>query len=63
VVAWFMDRPTIPILRVGYRRVLQNPMQSAEALKDFLRIDLNVEAMAREVDPSLYRNRSAWLTS
>jgi hypothetical protein len=38
-------------------------MQSAEALKDFLRIDLNVEAMAREVDPSLYRNRSAWLTS
>jgi hypothetical protein len=63
VVAWFMDRPTIPILRVGYRRVLQNPMQSAEALKDFLAIDLNVEAMAREVDPSLYRNRSAWLTS
>jgi hypothetical protein len=59
VVAWFMERPGIPILRVRYRRVLQNPIESAEALKDFLAVDLNVGAMAREVDLSLYRNRSA----
>lgn len=58
VVRWFTDRPEIPVLRVGYRRVLQNPRESADAVKRFLALDLDVEAMAREVDPVLYRNRS-----
>jgi hypothetical protein len=57
VVAWLDDRTDIPVCRVGYRKVLGDPACSAKAVRDFLEIDLNVEAMALAVDPSLYRNR------
>lgn len=57
IVAWLEHREDIPICRMGYRKVLSNPTGSAETVRDFLELDLNVEAMAREVDPSLYRNR------
>ena len=58
VVEWFSERPAIPMLRMGYRRVLQQPLESAQAISGFLGVYLDVEAMAREVDPALYRNRS-----
>jgi hypothetical protein len=57
VIEWFTDRPEIPMLRMGYRQIVQNPRESAQAIADFLAVDLNVDAMAREVDPGLYRNR------
>ena len=57
VVNWFSDRPEIPVLRMGYRRVLKDPLSSAEVIKDFLALDMNTEAMASQVDTSLYRNR------
>jgi hypothetical protein len=44
---------------MGYRRVLQSPRNSAQAIAEFLAVDLDLEAMAREVDPALYRNRSS----
>lgn len=59
VVEWFSERPGIPMMRMGYRRVLQNPRESAQAIAEFLAVDLDVAAMVREVDPALYRNRSA----
>ena len=58
VVAWLERRTEIPVYRMGYRKVLSDPSNSAKAVRDFLDLELNVEAMAREVDPSLYRNRS-----
>ncbi len=57
VQAWLEKRTDVDIHRQPYRRVLQDPIASANAIKDFLGADLNVEAMVREVDPSLYRNR------
>ena len=57
VIAWLEHRTDIPVCRMGYRKVLSDPMGSAKAVRDFLDIQLNVEAMALEVDPSLYRNR------
>jgi hypothetical protein len=57
VVAWLEDRIDIPVCRVGYRRVLSDPIGSAKVVSDFLDFNLKVEAMALEVDPSLYRNR------
>ena len=57
VVAWLEAREDIPICRMGYRKVLNDPEGSAQTVRDFLDLDLNVEAMAREVDPALYRNR------
>ena len=58
VIAWLERRTEIPVCRMGYRKVLSDPSNSAKAVRDFLDLELNVEAMAREVDPSLYRNRS-----
>ncbi len=57
VVAWLEQREDIPMCRMGYRKVLSDPSGSAKTVRDFLDVDLNVEAMAREVDLSLYRNR------
>jgi hypothetical protein len=57
IVAWLEHREDIPVCRVGYRKVLSEPLDSAQKVRDFLDLDLNVEAMAREVDASLYRNR------
>jgi len=57
IVAWLEQREEIPLCRIGYRRVLSDPQGCAQTVRDFLQLDLNVEAMAREVDPSLYRNR------
>jgi hypothetical protein len=57
IVAWLEQREDIPICRMGYRKVLSDPSGSAKIVRDFLDLDLNVEAMTCEVDPSLYRNR------
>ena len=57
VVAWLERRDDIPVCRIGYRKVLSDPAFTANTLRDFLGLDLNVEAMAAQVDPSLYRNR------
>lgn len=59
VVSWFESRSEIPVLRLGYRRLVQDPLAWATAVKEFLNAELDVEAMRREVDPSLYRNRSS----
>jgi len=50
-------RPEIEVLRIGYRRLLQDPKKHAESIKEFLGLDLNTDAMAARVDPALYRNR------
>ena len=57
IIAWLEQREDIPLCRIGYRKVLSNPEGCAQIVRDFLELDLNVAAMAREVDASLYRNR------
>ena len=57
VVSWLEERDDIPVCRMGYRKILNNPLESAETVRDFLGLNLDVEAMAREVDATLYRNR------
>ena len=57
IVAWLEQREDIPVCRMGYRKVLSDPAAAANEVRDFLGLDLNMEAMAREVDPTLYRNR------
>jgi Sulfotransferase domain len=58
VSAWFESRPYVKVIRVLYQEVLSNPERVARNLADFLEIELKVDAMMQEVDPSLYRNRS-----
>jgi hypothetical protein len=58
VDAWLDRRPASTVCRVSYHRVLSEPRVVAEELTQFLQASLDVEAMARQVDPALYRNRS-----
>ena len=54
---WLLQRPDISVFRLPYKRLLEDPTITAQAIKDFLGVDLNVEAMVQQVDLSLYRNR------
>lgn len=57
VCGWLKERPEIEVLYVNYNDVLQNPFSYAEQINGFLDAQLDVEAMASVVDPTLYRNR------
>lgn len=57
VSAFLERRNDVPLHRVGYRRLVSDPAGNAKEIRDFLGLDLNVEAMALQVDPSLYRNK------
>lgn len=57
VSAWLEDRDDLPMLRVGYRKLIADPATHAKAIREFLGIDLNEAAMAEQVDPALYRNK------
>jgi hypothetical protein len=54
---WLAGRENVQVLRVHYHRVLREPKVVAEELAAFLKVPLNIEAMVRPVDGSLYRNR------
>lgn len=54
---WLTRQANIRTLTVRYADVLQNPRAGAEAVSRFLDRDLDLDAMARIVDPALYRER------
>lgn len=54
---WLTDKGNIQVLRVHYHRALREPRATAEAITGFLDVPLDIEAMTREVDQNLYRNR------
>jgi hypothetical protein len=58
VYAWLDGKPHVKTLRVAYHDVLHDPKDVATKLAEFLGNELNLEAMAQQVDPSLYRNRT-----
>jgi hypothetical protein len=47
----------MPVYPVPYPRLIAEPLTIAQTVKDFLDLDLDLQAMAQQVDPSLYRNR------
>ena len=55
VSAWLDRQAHIEARRVDYHEVLRSPMQQAEEVARFLDMPLDTEAMARQVDVSLYR--------
>src|SRR5712672_2006257 len=54
---WLNAKANVQALRVHYHRSLREPKATAEAVADFLKVPLDTEAMTREVDHNLYRNR------
>jgi hypothetical protein len=57
VYAWLNGKSHVKVNRVQYHAVLREPRQTAEAVARFLEVPLDVEAMAQQVDGSLYRQR------
>ncbi len=57
VSAWLEQHGEIPLLRVGYRRLIKDPLDHASEVREFLNMELKVDEMAAQVDPTLYRNR------
>ncbi|MFZ0421205.1 MAG: sulfotransferase [Candidatus Sulfotelmatobacter sp.] len=58
VDAWLDSKAYVKTLRVPYHEVLYDAEAIAKKLTEFLGISLNVEAMSKQVDATLYRNRS-----
>jgi len=58
VYAWLDSKSNVRVVRVAYHEVLNQPIDVSRKLSEFLGIPLNVEAMARQVDSTLYRNRT-----
>jgi hypothetical protein len=55
-------QPQFEHLEVYYRQVLDEPLEAARQINEFLGGHLDVEKMAGVVDPDLYRNRAEKLT-
>jgi hypothetical protein len=54
---WMARQSNMQVLRVHYHRLLREPKPVAEEVAKFLGTGLDLEAMAQQVDGSLYRNR------
>ena len=54
---WLAGKENMQVSRVHYHRVLREPKAVAGEIAAFLGIPLDIEAMVRQVDGSLYRNR------
>ncbi len=55
--AWLARQANIKVLELPYADVIAQPAVQARALSTFLGGDLDEDAMAAAVDPSLYRHR------
>jgi hypothetical protein len=51
-------RDWFDVLYLDFATVIADPERAARAMSDFLGGGLDVEAMAMQVDPDLYRNRA-----
>lgn len=50
--------PHLDFIDVTYRHAVEDPVEQARRLRDFIDYPLDVDEMAAAVDPTLYRNRS-----
>jgi len=55
---WADAQPNITLLPVDYARIVAEPEDTAREIAAFLGRDLDLQAMAQVVDPTLYRNRT-----
>jgi hypothetical protein len=58
VSAWLDRLRGAKVYRIDYHAVLHQPRESAQAIQRFLDLALDTEAMVRQVDLTLYRQRA-----
>ena len=56
--AWIRKQPNFSVLYINYDEAVGDP-ETSRNIAQFLGLALDTEEMARSVDPSLHRNRSA----
>jgi len=54
---WLAEQENVLVLYVHYSDVMADPLTAAQKINVFLGGQLNVMAMAGQIDPQLYRNR------
>jgi hypothetical protein len=57
VHGWLNSQKNVKVYRLPYHDVLQDPKGTAEKVAQFLQVELNVEAMTRQVDGTLHRQK------
>ena len=57
LMTWLDQQNCMNVLYVSYNEIIQDPEKNARKITRFLARDLNVSAMTRVVDSSLYRQR------
>ena len=57
VANWEKQAPNVEILRVNYKKMLENPDKEIERVNQFLDGVLNTPQMNEVVDPNLYREQ------
>ena len=57
VHSWVSSQPNIKMLRLPYHDVVRDPKAASLQIAEFLGLPLNTDAMAHQVDGSLYRQR------
>lgn len=56
--SWIEKRDNFSMVEVDYKDMINNPVSQCKIINSFLGAQLNIDAFASAVDPSLYRNRS-----
>lgn len=59
VYAWLARQHYMKVLFLEHRAALDHPLETAKAIHTFLGGEMDVEAMARAVNPALYRQKNA----
>jgi Sulfotransferase domain len=57
VYGWLNGKPDVKVSRVQYHALLREPKETAQSVAKFLEVPLDVEAMSKQVDGTLYRQR------
>jgi hypothetical protein len=58
VMAWLSRQPNMEVHFTSYNEILNDPHPQVEALRSFLGMELDAQAMVNVVDKALYRERS-----
>jgi len=58
VLAWLKTRQDIPVKELDYHALLADPPARAAQIASFFDLPLDTEAMAKQVDPALHRQRA-----
>ncbi len=56
---WLRHQPHLAVHYVDYGETVADPLRTAFEVNQFLGLELDTQAMANAVEPSLHRNRSA----